>query len=131
MKELDDLETTGTIKLIPPGFWAFIAINLLLIITIIFLIFKIGIGLNIDRKTLMTFVLFSPVFLSFLLATPSFLVIKGFPSFVIVIKILALLIFTFSVAQTLFLSTEVVAFSNISLTSSLFSKLIFSVFTPI
>ena len=115
MNELDDLETTGTIKLIPPGFWVFIAINLLLIVTIIFLIFKIGIGFNVDRKTLMTFVLFSPIFISFLLVTPSFLVVKGFPKLVIVIKIFALIIFMLSIAQMSYLSPKILTYSNISL----------------
>jgi len=115
MKELEDLESTGTIRLIPSGFWAFIAINLLLIITTVFLMYKIGLGFNIDRKKLMTFVLFSPIFLSFILVTPSFLVVKGFPKFVTVIKIFALLIFMLSVAQALFISAKVATFSNISL----------------
>jgi len=115
MKELKDLEATGTIQLIPPGFWAFIAINLLLIVTTVFLMFKLGIGFNIDRKELMTFILFSPIVLSFILVTPSFLVIKGFPKFVTVVKIFALLIFMFSIAQAFYLSQKTATFSNYSL----------------
>ena len=115
MKELEDLESTGTIKLIPPGTWVFIAINLLLLMTTVFLMLKIGFGLNIDRKQLMTFVLFSPIFLSFILVTPSFLVVKGFPKFVDVIKIFALLIFMFTIAQALFLSPNVASNANIFL----------------
>ncbi len=115
MKELEDLEATGTIKLLPPGFWVFVSINMLFLITSVVLIFNVGISFNIPGKNLFVFAIIFSLFIGFLFTTASFLIIKGFSSFVIANKIFILVIFMITITQLFIFSQKLITNSNIFL----------------
>lgn len=77
-RHIDEILSDGRLHIFPPGFWAFLLVNMLMIVGISGLLIAAKDVLFDEMEQAATFMVLGMLVLSILIVTPPFLVIRGF-----------------------------------------------------
>lgn len=112
-KQIDDILSDGKLYLLPPGFWMFLLVNLLLMIGVAVLVI---VAQNVlfagQMERAMIFSVVSGIALALVIVTPPFFVLRGFRRALTYLRILIILL---SVLILLFGVADIVTGGNLGL----------------
>jgi hypothetical protein len=77
-RQIDEILSDGKLHLIPPGFWTFLLVNMLMIVGICGLLIAAKDVLFDQMEQAATFMVLGMLVFSIIIVTPPFLVIRGF-----------------------------------------------------